>query len=286
MRGLLGADLIGFQTAASAVHFMEVACKGATAVRDGANLLVRETGVLRRVSVEVFPVGPDSRRFADLARSSATVGAAARIREDFGTPELILLGVDRLDYTKGIDLRIRAVTALMKNDAFRHRDIQFIQVAMPSRYDLPAYRDLRATVEETLSLANAELTAHGLRPIHFMYEALPTEQVVALYVAADVMLVTSLADGMNLVSKEFVACRDKDDGRLVLSRTTGAAAQLQDAWLVEPADLADLKRGIGAAILAGDAEARGRMVRLREAVFSDDARNWAESFLARLGAPR
>jgi trehalose 6-phosphate synthase len=136
-----------------------------------------------------------------------------------------------------------------------------------------------------LHAANAELAALGLRPIHYLYEALPTEQVVALYVAADVLLVTSLADGMNLVSKEFVACRNAEDGRLVLSRTTGAAAQLRDAWQVDPHDIADLRRGISEAVRAGADEACNRMRRMRKVVLSTGARQWADSFLSRLRSP-
>ncbi len=284
--GLLGADLIGFQTASSAERFMAVACLHASVRREGNSLLVSEPTGTRRVTVGVFPIGPDSERFSSLAASPAAQESAARIRADFDAPELILLGVDRLDYTKGIDVRIRAVADLLKSDEFKGRDIQFIQVAMPSRSDLTAYQHLRATVEETLLSANAELAALGLRPIHYVYEAVPTEEVVALYVAADIMLVTSLADGMNLVSKEFVACRQAGDGGLVLSRTTGAAAQLHDAWLVEPGDVADLTRGMGEAIRAEVDETRGRMERLRQAVFTADARHWAEAFLARLNKAR
>ena len=282
LEGLLGADLIGFQTATSAERFRTEACLRLAARRDGESLLLAGTPGSRSVQVDVFPVGPDSERFSRLAATPALQDAAARIRADFGAPELILLGVDRLDYTKGIDLRIRAVADVLMSDEFKGRDIQYIQVAVPSRSDLVAYRQLRATVEEALRSANAELAARGLRPIHYVNEVLPTEQVAALYVAADVMLVTSLADGMNLVSKEFVACRQMQDGRLVLSTATGAAAQLRDAWLVEPGNIADLRRGIGDAMRAGAEDARGRMGRLREAVFKADARSWAQSFLASL----
>ncbi len=285
LRGLLGADLIGFQTAASAGRFINEVCQRLPAEHRGRQVLLREPSGTRCVTVDVFPVGPDFDRFSRLAASDDVSESAARIRADFGEPELILLGVDRLDYTKGIDLRIRAVADLLMSEEFRGRDIQFIQVAMPSRSDLPAYQHLRVTVEATLHAANAELAALGLRPIHYLYEALPTEQVVALYVAADVLLVTSLADGMNLVSKEFVACRNAEDGRLVLSRTTGAAAQLRDAWQVDPHDIADLRRGISEAVRAGADEACNRMRRMRKVVLSTGARQWADSFLSRLRSP-
>ena len=285
MRGLLGADVIGFQTALSAEHFIARACLHGSVTRDGQNIRVSEAQDTRCVVVDVFPVGPDFERFSSLAATTAVRHSAAKIRTDFGEPELILLGVDRLDYTKGIDVRIRAVADILMSDEFRGRDIQFIQVAMPSRSDLAAYQQLRVTVEETLRTANAQLASLGLRPIHYINDALPTEEVVGLYVAADVMLVTSLADGMNLVSKEFVACCLEGNGRLVLSRATGAAQQLCDAWLIEPSDADDIKRGIGGAIRAGADEARERMARLVQSVSKADARHWVGSFLARLNDP-
>jgi trehalose 6-phosphate synthase len=199
LHGLLGADLIGFQTAASAGNFLEAACLGGTARRDGQRLLLSTGAGTRSVKVATFPVGPDSAHFSSLAATPAAREQAAQIRADFGSPELVLLGIDRLDYTKAIDLRIQAVASLLKSDEFRERDIQFIQVAVPSRSDLAAYRQYRIAVEEALQSANTELASLGLRPIHCVNEGLPVEQVVALYVAADVMLVTSTADGMNLV---------------------------------------------------------------------------------------
>jgi alpha,alpha-trehalose-phosphate synthase [UDP-forming] len=282
MRGLLGANLIGFQTSSSLEHFIEAACISGKATCIGRTLILDEPMGKRRVAVDVFPVGPDSSRYISLAAKPEVRASAAKIVSDFNEPELILLGVDRLDYTKGIDVRIRAVTDLLKSEPFKERDIQFIQVAMPSRSNLLAYQELRRQVEETLSLANAELLALGLRPIHYIYDALSTEQVIALYVAADVMLVTSLADGMNLVSKEFIACQQKSHSRLVLSSTTGAATQLREAWLVDPFDVEDLKRGISEAISACADEARDRMARLSQTVASADAKHWVETFLARL----
>jgi trehalose 6-phosphate synthase len=286
LRGLIGADLIGFQTASSAGHFIEEACRRLPATRSDQGLVLEDSKGSRGVTVDVFPIGPDTGRFSALAATPAVREAAVTIRANFGSQELILLGVDRLDYTKGIDLRIRAVTDMLKSSEFRDRNIQFIQVAVPSRSELAVYQQLRVKVEETLRQANEELAALGLLPIHYIYETLAVEQVVALYLAADIMLVTSLADGMNLVSKEYVTCREDGTGRLVLSRAAGAAAQLGDAWLVDPGDCDDLKRGIAEAILAGADEARARMGRLRRAVFNADARQWTESFLTRLRVAR
>lgn len=286
IQGLLGADLIGFQTKESAERFIDQVCRQMPAVRDATGVIFQESSCKRHVTVDVFPIGPDAKRFANLAASSAVQESAARIRADFDAPELILLGVDRLDYTKGIDIRINAVSNLLKSHQFTDRDILYIQVAMPSRSDLLAYQQLRADVEKSLRVTNMELVAHGLRSIHCIFEALPTEQVAALFVAADVMLVTSLADGMNLVSKEFVACRLDGNGCLVLTRTTGAAAQLHDAWLVEPGDTKDLERTIGEALCATESDVRQRMRRLRDVVFATDAKQWSESFLTCLKSLR
>lgn len=282
LEGLLGADLIGFQTEESAERFIQEACRRMPITRDGLNVHLGRAENGRAVAVDVFPIGPDALRFAKLAANSEVRESASRIRADFDSPELILLGVDRLDYTKGIATRIRAVADLLKSDEFRGRDVLFIQVAMPSRSDLQSYQQLRLTVEKTLRLANAELVSYGLREIHCVFEALPVEQVVALYVAAEVMLVTSLADGMNLVSKEYVASNEKENGRLVLSNTAGAAEQLTEAWLIDPRSLSDVKRGISEAILASTEEVQQRMRKLRQVVFQSDAKHWAESFLERM----
>jgi len=281
--GILGADLVGFQTPDAVRRFLDTVRRRPGVAVDGQRVTFDAPSGRRTITVGAYPVGPWAQRFADLADTPRTRLAAERIRTDFGDPDVLLLGVDRLDYTKGIERRIRAVADVVTSAGRDGRDIQFIQVAMPSRTGLPAYRQLRDAVEETLGAVNADLVGRGLRPIHYISEALPVEQVVALYVAADVMVVTPLADGMNLVSKEFVAARTHGDGRLVLSARAGAAVQLQDAWLVDPTDHADIVRGIHAALDADPAEAAARMAALRRSVFAQDALAWAQSFLGDLG---
>lgn len=283
-QGLLGANLIGFQTTLSAQRFIDAVCRNLNARFDGQHLLLAEASGTRQIEVGVFPVGPDAQKFASLSATQAIQDSAEKIRTDLQSPELLLLGVDRLDYTKGIDLRIRAVKNLMVSEAFKGRDIQFIQVAMPSRTELATYQQLRLDIDKALQVANDELVSLGLRPMVFKFEALTSQQVTAMFVAADIMLVTSLADGMNLVCKEFIACKEPGTGRLVLSKAAGAAAQLGDAWLVDPQDVADLERGIGEAIRCSAEDAHARMSRLRHIVFESDARQWALSFLKSLDA--
>ncbi len=282
LEGLLGSDLVGFQTAQSVERFMEAVRHLPNVKRNGEGLEVSDGDARHSVTVGAFPIGPPAQLYDKASTTRVIRDAAASIRAECDEPELLILGVDRLDYTKGIARRIKAVGAVLKSPEFRHRRIRCIQVATPSRTALSTYQALRRTVEDTLRTVNAELAELGLAPIQYIYEQRATDEIMALYVAADVMLVTSLADGMNLVCKEYVASRPNNDGRLVLSKNTGAAAQLTDAWLVDPEDTADIARGLGDALRATATEATHRMQGLRQAVFDYDATHWADSFLAAL----
>lgn len=282
LAGLLASDVVGFQTRRAADRFVEQVCQRRAAEPVAGGVRVPQGSAFRTVSIGVFPVGPPSRRLAHLSRTSSVLASVARLRAERGGPDLILLGLDRLDYTKGIERRIQAVTELLTAPDCADRDVQFIQVATPSRTGLEIYRRLRLTVEDAVRAANARLTQAGRRPIEYVCDHFSVEDVVALYGAADVMLVTPLCDGMNLVSKEYVASRPNGDGRLVLSRAAGAAAELTDAWLVDSADPVDLARGIRAAVCASDQDARARMAALQRVVFDGDAAAWATAFLAAL----
>ena len=285
LEGLLGADLIGFQTAQSVDRFLTAVGHLPEVRQDGACVDVPAGAGRRSITVRAFPIGAPASLYDQAATTPAIQNAAASIRAECGEPELLILGVDRLDYTKGIERRLKAVGAVLSSPEFRHRRIRCIQLAAPSRTALRAYQALRRTVEHTLHTVNAELAALGVQPIHYVYEQRTTDEIRALYVAADVMLVTSIADGMNLVCKEYVASRPNNDGRLVLSKTTGAAAQLTDAWLVDPDDTEDIARGIRDALRASADEVAERMQSLRVAVFAYDAAHWADAFLTALRTP-
>jgi len=196
---------------------------------------------------------------------------------------VVILGVDRLDYTKGIDQRMRALQTLLERRPDLVGKVVFIQVAVPSREDVAAYQEIRRDIEGLVGRINGDFTKVGRPPIQYLYRSLPADELVAYYRAADVMLVTPLRDGMNLVAKEYVATRYDDSGVLILSEFTGAAEQLTSSMLVNPHDLDGLAKTLEEAIDRDPARARRRMRSLRRSVSTHDVFWWAERCLAALG---
>ena len=185
-----------------------------------------------------------------------------QIREALGEPHLVLLGVDRLDYTKGILHRLRAYGELVDDGRLGPQAV-LIQVASPSRERVEAYQTLRDEVEVMVGRINGQHGELGYAPVHYLHQSFPREEMAALYLAADVMLVTPLRDGMNLVAKEYVAARYDEGGTLVLSEFTGAADELAGAYLVNPHDIEGLKNTIVQAATA--AAGRGQAPDARDA---------------------
>ena len=195
---------------------------------------------------------------------------------------MVLLGVDRLDYTKGIDVRLRAFKELLADGRIDPAEVTMVQVAEPSRDEVNAYISLRARVEQLAGEINGDYARVGFPVLHYLHQSQTFEEIIALYRAADVMVVTPFRDGMNLVAKEYVATRFDDTGVLVLSEFAGAAHQLRSALLVNPYDIVAVKNTIMGAIEMGSAEARMRMRELRRAVKRHDAVSWATAFLGAL----
>jgi trehalose 6-phosphate synthase len=194
---------------------------------------------------------------------------------------VVLLGIDRLDYTKGIRHRIQAYGELLDEGRLGPHTV-LVQVASPSRERVEAYRILRDEIELTVSRINGQHAEVGEPPVHYLHQSYPKAELVAYYLAADVMLVTPLRDGMNLVAKEFVACRNDESGTLVLSEFTGAADELTGAFLVNPHDIDGLKHAIVRAATIDPAVAKRRMRSMRKRVFEHDVSYWAASFLEAL----
>lgn len=195
---------------------------------------------------------------------------------------MILLGIDRLDYTKGIIHRLNALGELLDEGRLEPSEAVLIQVASPSRERVEHYRLLRDEVEVAVGRINGEHAELGSPPIHYLHQTYPREEMAALYLAADVMLVTSLRDGMNLVAKEYVACRTDETGALVLSEFTGAADELTGAILVNPHDIEGMKDAIMRAVRIPPNEARRRMRSMRRRVRENDVTHWAAAFLEAL----
>ena len=284
VHGLLGADLVGFQRTGDAANFLRVVRRwtGHRVRRDRVTIEV--DGHVRHVRAGAFPISIDSRKFDEMARSPWVMARAAEIRSELGSPDVLLLGVDRLDYTKGIGHRVKAVGELLDERRLTNPGVAFVQVASPSRENVEAYVQLREEVELLVGRINGEHGRIGHQPIHYLHHSYPPEEMAALYLAADVMLVTSLRDGMNLVAKEFVAASVDETGVLVLSEFTGAADELVGALLVNPHDIDGLKGAVERAVAMPVREQRTRMRRLRRRVLADDVARWSRRFLDALAA--
>ncbi len=284
--GILGADLVGFQTTGGARNFLAVTerllgwpAKGNVVEVPGAH------GGRRESRVGAFAVSVDVERLDSLARSPETAARAKQLRDDLGNPRTILLGVDRLDYTKGIDVRLRAFTELLEEKRLDPADTVLVQVATPSRENVDEYQRIRDDVELIVGHANGSLGQIGAPAIHYVRNSLPIEELMALYQAADIMLVTPLRDGMNLVAKEYVASRIDNDGALVLSEFTGAAREMPQSWLVNPYDMDGVKEAIVAAATASLEERQRRMRAMRSHLIEHDVQRWASEFIDQLTAP-
>jgi len=213
------------------------------------------------------------------AQQAGVLARAQEIRKSLGEPDIVLLGVDRLDYTKGILHRLKAYGELLSEGKLGPPEAVLIQVASPSRERIGHYRALRDEVEVAVGRINGEHGELGRPPVHYLHQSYPKEEMAALFLAADVMLVTSLRDGMNLVAKEYVACRNDESGALVLSEFTGAADELRGAFIVNPHDVEGLKDAIMRAATVSPAEARRRIRSMRRRVHENDVAHWAASFL-------
>ena len=279
--GLLGADLLGFHTFAYLRHFVAslLHVDGVETEIDRVRLKHRE------VRLGVFPMGIDTPRFSALAQDPDVVAEVAAIRRDAGGRR-ILLGVDRLDYTKGIPRRLHAVETLLAAEPALRDELRYIQVAVPSRGEVDSYRRFKTQVEESVGRINGQFGTLRSTPVHYVHQSVSERQLVALYGAADVMLVTPLRDGMNLVAKEYVASRTADDGVLVLSEFAGAAAELDGAMIVNPYDVEAVATSIRKALAMPEGERRSRMQRLRRRVGEQDVHAWAASFLRALEEAR
>ena len=277
LNGLLGADLVGFHTESYARHFCETAVRLAGAEEQGGALLHQG----RRVEVAALPMGIDFARFDGLGRDAGVCADAAALRKD---GQRLIVGIDRLDYTKGLPRRLIAFDRLIGRDRELRGKVRLVQVAVPSREKVDAYREYRRTVDELGGRINGSYGTASWTPIHYLYRSLPERPLSALYRAADVMLVTPLRDGMNLVAKEYVATRPDGDGVLVLSEFAGAAERLKEAVQVNPYDAAGTAEAIAGALSMPEPERRRRMELLRAEVKSSDVHLWAERFLDRLGS--
>ena len=306
LEGLTGADLIGFQRPGDAQNFQRcvrkflgvrftngaaefaqatIADAAASSPAPGWATSDRED---RRTSWTVhaaaYPISIDVEAIRDLASDPATKKRAREIRQELGDPETVYLGVDRLDYTKGILHRIKAYGELLEDEKLSVENSALIQVASPSRERVDSYIQLREQVEGIVGRINGQFDTMANTAVRYLHHGYPFEEMVALYMAADVMLVTALRDGMNLVAKEYVAAKQDRSGALVLSEFTGAAEQLKQAILVNPHDIDGLKEAMLYARDMPGSEAKKRMGSMRRQVLTHDVVDWSQRFLEDLAS--
>jgi trehalose 6-phosphate synthase/phosphatase len=282
VEGLLGADLIGFHLPGGARNFVQLARRLTGATTSGG--LVHHEG--RTVKAGAFPISIDSAGQSALAATPEVHDTARRLRHDLGNPDKIILGVDRLDYTKGIDVRLRAFSELLADDDPTVENAVMIQIATPSRERIDSYIRMREEIERQVGALNGDYGSIGRPAVHYLHQSVPREELAAFYVAADVMTVTPFRDGMNLVAKEYVACRVDGGGVLVLSEFAGAARELRTALQVNPYDTDGVKDVLRRALSMPTVEARRRMRAMRRQVLTHDVDRWAAAFLSALEGTR
>jgi trehalose 6-phosphate synthase len=280
LEGLLGADVIGFQRVADAGNFARAVRRQLRYETKASGISVPDSrGGTRTALAKAFPISIDAESYVELAERDDIRARAAEIRESLGNPKCILLGVDRLDYTKGIRHRLKAFGELLQDGRVSVDDVTLVQVASPSRERVEAYVQLRDEIELTVGRINGDFDTMDHTAIRYLHQAYPREEMVALYLAADVMLVTALRDGMNLVAKEYVASRVDNKGVLVLSEFAGAADELGSAILVNPHDIDGLKDAVVRAVEMAPTEQGRRMRALRKRVGDHGVEDWSNEFL-------
>jgi trehalose 6-phosphate synthase len=282
LEGLTGADLVGFQLPGAAQNFVRLV-RERVGHKTHRGLIYLPDG--RSVKASAYPISIDAHAFEELARTPGVDARAKEIRESLGSPKHVLLGIDRLDYTKGLRQRLRAFGEIIRDGSIDVDDSVFVQVATPSRERVDQYRLLRDDIDRLVGRINGDVGRIGQQPITYLHASYPREEMAALYRAADVMVVTPLRDGMNLVAKEYVACRYDDNGALVLSEFAGAAAELRQAYRVNPYDINGMKAALLEAITADPRENSRRMKAMRKHVVDHDIDHWATAFLDDLTAP-
>ncbi|MGK6352623.1 bifunctional alpha,alpha-trehalose-phosphate synthase (UDP-forming)/trehalose-phosphatase [Parapedobacter sp. DT-150] len=275
--GMLGADLLGFHTFDDVRHFISSATRLTTTSNNSNRLEVDG----RTIFAEPYPMGIDSKRFSALSAEEAVVKRVAELKSTFAGQKIVL-SIDRLDYSKGILQRLAAFELFLLENPAYHKKVTLYMVVVPSRDTVPQYRELKDRIDRLVGHINAQYGAYDWHPVAYFYHGYPVTEISALYNVADVCLVTPMRDGMNLVSKEYVASRNDETGVLILSEMAGAAKELIDALIVNPNDIHDIRDALLNAFNMPAAEMKKRMKAMREIVFKFNVQHWATLFMNRL----
>ncbi len=281
LQGLLGADLIGFHTYAYAQHFLSSCLRILGLENQYGSLLVNG----RIAKVDAFPIGIDYQKFADAINHSETK-QALKVLDEHYKEQKIILSVDRLDYSKGILERLEAFEQFLAQNPKYHKKVVLVVVAVPSRVEVESYQDLRHAIEQTVSSINGTYATVDWSPIVYQFRNLPFHELVALYVKAEIALVTPLRDGMNLVAKEYVACKQKRPGVLVLSEMAGAVDELPEALHINPNDTEAIAEAIKASLRMPKKEQWERLSSMQKRLSRYTVKRWATDFMEQLAGAR
>lgn len=277
MRGLMGADLIGFHTHDYVQHFMQ-SVKMLLGVDNYFYTMQYQD---RLVKADLFPIGIDYKKFHKAAYDAEVLDLRNDIKRNFEGKKIIF-SVDRLDYTKGLMDRLNGFEYFLQQHPEWLEQVVFVLNIVPSRDEIPAYLERKRQIEEKIGTLNGKLSSISWQPVIYRYNHLPFSELCALYQAADVALITPLRDGMNLVAKEYVASCSTQRGVLVLSELAGAASELNEALLVNPTDIVDVSNAIVKALNMPLHEQKSRMALMQKRLMDYDVIKWVNDFLDQL----
>lgn len=278
LEGILGADLIGFHTFDDARHLVQSTRRLMSSIISSSNEISYND---RSIIVDSFPMGIDSAKFNSLVQSDPVQEQVYTLDKMFADIKMIL-SIDRLDYSKGILQRLQAFEMLLQNNPDYMGKIALYMIVVPSRDNVPQYRELRDEIDKFVGSINARYRTMKWQPVHYFYRAFPMEELTALYAKAHICLVTPMRDGMNLVCKEFVASRKNNDGVLILSEMAGASKELVDALIVNPNNIEAMCNAIIEALNMPGYEQSRRMKMMKDIVMKFNISHWVKMFMNRL----
>ena len=277
LENMLGADLLGFHTFDDARHFRSAVTR-ILPIQSSSNVVTYND---RQVVIESFPMGIDDKKFELLTQDEKVIQNRQELRESFDGYKIVL-SIDRLDYSKGILQRLQAFDLLLQLHPEHLEQVILYMIIVPSRDTVANYRELKDEIDKLVGNINARYRTLNWIPVHYYYRSFPIDVLSALYSIADVCLVTPMRDGMNLVSKEYVASRTNNDGVLILSEMAGSAKELVDALIVNPNNIGEIYEAIIQAINMKPDEQKRRMKLLRHVVSKFNIRHWVKIYMDRL----
>ncbi len=277
LEGMLGSDLVGFQTKRDGTNFLDSCSELLKLDVDYEKSEVSLNG--RTVAVRSFPISIDYNSFNKIANQTKTINFANKLRR-LNKDVKLIISVERLDYTKGIRERLHAIERFFEKYPEYRTKVIFIQISVPSRTKVKEYIGLKREIDELVGCINGKYTDQMWSPILYIYKTIPQKELVAYYQAADICLVTPLRDGMNLVTKEYVSSKIDDKGVMILSRFAGAASEMQDySIMINPFNIEDIADGIYKALNMSQEEQKKNISALKAKVRKNDVFAWANSFL-------